>query len=437
MDDYKYNKYKSKYFKHKYYQLGGSFCTINISTKIINKHSKLTSTNFKSEFDLYRHALLNLNLNTDSIRRSKLIPEKIQVNDRMFTLDTKFPTDFDPVCSYCNKDENGITKFVVKFNSFLTKSAFNNDLNAIIYIKKTTYSEYFIKVFEANTFYILMDQADGTLADMKGKLSPGQLVSLFKCLVKVLMLLANDKYYYTDLKPENIFFNQLDESKMQIVFGDFGGMVALKSSPQFSNRPYKFIDDPGYYYNADSMEQVVIYGLATLYLSMLTPESTSRQLGEESTLKNFLSKRSDHFTAYLFNKFFKDGKFHSLKDISEYLNNITISATDQNEPIIVILSGCGKDIKKPASMIVSPTQTENIKIQETVPVLTQNVNIPTIVQPTKTENIPSPSSVQILINENNKLAENNNNILSTISKLIDELRDNNEIIKKNNLSIAL
>jgi len=68
---------------------------------------------------------------------------------------------------------------------------------------------------------------------------------------------------------------------------------------------------------------------------------------------------------------------------------------------------------------------------------TQNVNIPTIVQPTKTENIPLPGSVQILINENNKLAENNNNILSTISKLIDELRDNNEMIKKNNLSIAL
>ena len=72
-----------------------------------------------------------------------------------------------------------------------------------------------------------MEYADGTLNDLAGIVKWNDIKKILICIISSFIHLKKHNLYYTDMKPENIYFFYKSNHEMQIKFGDYGGLTCI------------------------------------------------------------------------------------------------------------------------------------------------------------------------------------------------------------------
>lgn len=100
-----------------------------------------------------------------------------------------------------------------------------------------------------------MEYGDGTLKDLRGKLSISDVKALITCVDASLIYFSKYDVYCTDLKPEKILYSYINNSTIQIKFCDYGGFALPNVSPV----PYaQKLPIKGYILSKNELESCVI-----------------------------------------------------------------------------------------------------------------------------------------------------------------------------------
>ncbi len=250
----KYNKYKAKYLKLKYNQRGG--CINECNLILPHKIKKYTKIDYTGNFNIRESFNFQFNDNA---------PKNFHINNELYTIGEEFKTDEDKVILYKNDNNNAIIMKIGKY-----KGTKFTDVDRLREVKAAKCLDYFIKVYQFDNKYMFMEYADGTLADFKGKLNELQLLELFNCLICLILKLKENNIFYTDLKLENIFYNMLDDNKIQLLLGDYGGIAGGSGYVYHSYYPF-FIKDTSYSYK-ENFDYILSYGIGVMYILLLLPE---------------------------------------------------------------------------------------------------------------------------------------------------------------------
>lgn len=166
-------------------------------------------------------------------------PDTITVNDVVFSKSLKplAKTQISHIQLYTSSNGDQLVLKHITSTSDLNHD--NNMINEIKNMKKCNECDkLFVKTYYNDFKKILMEYADGTLNDLAGKLKWNDIKNILICIVSSLIHLKKHDLYYTDMKPENIFYFYKNEHEIQIKFGDYGDMTCIVTGTYGNCPPY-------------------------------------------------------------------------------------------------------------------------------------------------------------------------------------------------------
>lgn len=213
--------------------------------------------------------------------------------------------------------------------------------------------------------YIVMEEADGTLADILPYSQKSQKLryAIIRQLSFMLKCLLDNNYYYLDLKPDNIFYKCVNNTNIKLILGDLGSAETRMTATTTTYAPINRVLSNSNWqpdWTITANENDIVWGIGIIYLFLNGIFKSTEEM-KAITDSKFQNKFSPNWYKNQFKDFWKYAStFHNVNEKANDIRNPLLRQKAKNEILNKYNNLIYNDIiKNPIRYSITKTMTNN------------------------------------------------------------------------------